>query len=203
MTCPHATQIYKVINVLNYSNTSHKVHFNLNCCLPVKMHSTNVCTTLSSLSAQLNCNIPQILHSTTSAALKFTTRLVASIICPFLWSLSHCRKTNIVCMVPGLHTSSTWSIDIEQQVEVDFLIQGLVSYGTCSRGKILQLQLDGNALLKFDPLVKLCCHDLHSLVLAWVYWVYWEWCRPLTWVYMFHLVEFWKRLEWLPARMLS
>ena len=51
-------------------------------------------------------------------------------------------------------------------MEVDLLKQGLESYGTCSRGKILQLQLGGNALLTFDPLVKLCCHDLYSLVLG-------------------------------------
>ena len=47
------------------------------------------------------------------------------------------------------------------------LIQGLGSYGTCRRGKIQELWLFGNALLTFDPLVKLCCHDLRSLVLWW------------------------------------
>ena len=43
------------------------------------------------------------------------------------------------------------------------MIQGLGSYGTCSRGKILQLQLLNSALLTFDPLVKLCCHDLYGI----------------------------------------
>ena len=63
------------------------------------------------------------------------------------------------------HIGGRWGITIRQQEEVDLLIQGLGSYGTCSRGKILQLQLLSNALITFDPLVKLCCHNLHSLVL--------------------------------------
>ena len=63
------------------------------------------------------------------------------------------------------HIGGRWSVNIQQQEEVDLLIQGLGSYGTCSRGKIQELQLIGTALLTLDPLVKLCCHDLHSLVL--------------------------------------
>ena len=64
------------------------------------------------------------------------------------------------------HIGGRWSIDIRQQEEVDLLIQGLGSYGTCdSRGKIQGLRLHDNALLMFDPLVKLCCRDLQSLVL--------------------------------------
>ena len=65
------------------------------------------------------------------------------------------------------HIGRRWSISFRQQEEVDLLIQGLGSYGTCRRGKIQELRLFGNALLTFDPLVKLCCHDLHSLVLWW------------------------------------
>ena len=64
------------------------------------------------------------------------------------------------------HIGGRWSISIKQQEEVDLLIQGLGSYGTCSRGKIQELLLYDNALLTFDPLVKLCCHDLHSLELS-------------------------------------
>ena len=63
------------------------------------------------------------------------------------------------------HIGGRWSIHIRQREEVDLLIQGLGSYGTCSRGKIQELRLHDNSLLTFDPLVKLCCHDLHSLVL--------------------------------------
>ena len=64
------------------------------------------------------------------------------------------------------HIGGRWDIVIMQQEEVDLLIQGFGSYGTCSRGKIQKLRLFDNALLTFDPLVKLCCHNLLSLTLS-------------------------------------
>ena len=64
------------------------------------------------------------------------------------------------------HIGGRWDIRIWQQEEVDLLIQGLGSYGTCSRGKIQKLVLLINALLTIDPLVKLCCHNLHSLTFS-------------------------------------
>ena len=66
------------------------------------------------------------------------------------------------------HIGGQWSIRIGEEEAVDFLIQGLRSYGTFSRGKIHELRLFGNALLISDPLVKLCCHDLLSLALGWI-----------------------------------